>query len=73
MPPELQVRALGSVQLFVKATELAVALALPVFLFILLYQHSQGIGRGWIIVWLGLTLLWNALLIALALRGKFPR
>jgi hypothetical protein len=64
---------LGSVQLFVKATELAIALALPVLIFVLLYQQSQGIGRGWIIVWLVLTLLWNALLIALALRGKFPR
>jgi hypothetical protein len=63
---------LGSVQLFVKATELAIALALPVLIFVLLHQ-SQGIGRGWIIVWLVLTLLWNALLIALALRGKFPR
>jgi hypothetical protein len=67
-----QVEALGSVQLFVKATELAIALALPVLIFVLLHQ-SQGIGRGWIIVWLVLTLLWNALLIALALRGKFPR
>jgi hypothetical protein len=64
---------LGSVQLFVKATELAIALALPVLIFVLLYQQSQGIGRGWIILWLVLTLLWNALLIALALRGKFPR
>jgi hypothetical protein len=64
---------LGSVQLFVKATELAIALALPVLIFVLLYQQSQGIGRGWIVVWLVLTLLWNALLIALALRGKFPR
>lgn len=63
---------MGSVQLFVKATELAIALALPVLIFVLLHQ-SQGIGRGWIIVWLVLTLLWNALLIALALRGKFPR
>jgi hypothetical protein len=67
-----QVEALGSIQLFVKATELAIALALPVLIFVLLHQ-SQGIGRGWIIVWLVLTLLWNALLIALALRGKFPR
>lgn len=64
---------MGSVQLFVKATELAIALALPVLIFVLLYQQSQGIGRGWIILWLVLTLLWNALLIALALRGKFPR
>jgi hypothetical protein len=68
-----QVEALGSVQLFVKATELAIALALPVLIFVLLHQQSQGIGRGWIIVWLVLTLLWNALLIALALKGKFPR
>jgi hypothetical protein len=64
---------LDSVRLFVKATELAIALALPVLIFVLLYQHSQGIGRGWIIVWLVLTLLWNALLIALAMKGKFPR
>jgi hypothetical protein len=64
---------LSSVQLFVKATELAIALALPVLIFVLLYQQSQGIGRGWIIVWLVLTLLWNALLIALAVKGKFPR
>ena len=63
---------MGSVQLFVKATELAIALALPVLIFVLLHQ-SQGIGRGWIIVWLVLTLLWNALLIALAAKGKFPR
>ena len=64
---------MGSVQLFVKATELAIALALPVLIFVLLNQQSQGIGRGWIIVWLVLTLLWNALLIALAVKGKFPR
>jgi hypothetical protein len=64
---------LSSVQLFVKATELAIALALPVLIFVILHQQSQSIGRGWIIVWLVLTLLWNALLIALALRGKFPR
>ena len=64
---------MSSVQLFVKATELAIALALPVLIFVLLYQQSQGIGRGWIIVWLLLTLLWNALLIALAVKGKFPR
>ncbi len=64
---------MSSVQVFAKATQLAVALALPVLLFVFLYQHLQGIGRVWIIVWLGLTLLWNALLIALALKGKFPR
>ena len=64
---------MGSVQLFVKATELAIALALPVLIFVLLYQQSQGFGRGWIIAWLVLTLLWNALLITLAVKGKFPR
>ncbi len=64
---------MGSYQVFVKATELAIALALPVLIFVLLYQQSQGIGRGWIIVWLVVTLLWNALLISLAVKGKFPR
>ncbi len=64
---------MGSFQVFVKATELAIALALPVLIFVLLYQQSQGIGRGWIIVWLVVTLLWNALLISLAVKGKFPR
>ncbi len=64
---------MGSVQVFVKATQLAVALALPVLLFVFFYYYFQGLGRAWIVVWLGLTLLWNAVLIALALRAKFPR
>lgn len=58
---------------FVKATQLAIALALPVLIFVVLHQYGQGLGRTWVPLWLVLTLLWNALLIALAIKGKFPR
>ncbi|MEN3047322.1 MAG: hypothetical protein ABDH63_00875 [Candidatus Caldarchaeales archaeon] len=64
---------MSSANVFVKATELAAALSVPVILFALLNYLSDGIGRSWVLVWLVLTLLWQGLIIALYASGKLLR
>ncbi|MEM1954281.1 MAG: hypothetical protein QXP81_05490 [Nitrososphaerota archaeon] len=64
---------MSAAAVLVKATQLAIALALPVLVLVVLHHYGQGVGRTWVPIWLVLTLLWNALLIALALKGRFPR
>lgn len=64
---------MGSANVFVKATELAAALSIPVVLFALLYNLSDGIGRTWVLLWLALTLFWQGLIVALFVTGKILR
>ncbi|MCS6788297.1 MAG: hypothetical protein NZ733_03290 [Aigarchaeota archaeon] len=64
---------MGSANVFVKATELAAALSVPVILFALLNYLSDGIGRSWVFVWLVLTLLWQGLVIALFASRRLLR
>ncbi|MCS7117891.1 MAG: hypothetical protein NZ957_03795 [Thaumarchaeota archaeon] len=58
---------------FVKATELAVMISVPVIALVLLHNLSDGIGRTWVLVWLAVTLLWQGLVIALFVTGKILR
>jgi len=43
---------LSAAAVLVKATQLAIALALPVLVLVVLHHYGQGVGRTWVPIWL---------------------
>ena len=60
-------------RVFARATALALILAVPPLLGLLYIRETGSRGPLPIVAWLALTLLWNALIITLFVRGKMLR
>ncbi len=60
-------------RVFARATALALILAVPPLLGLLYIRETGSKSPLPIVAWLALTLLWNALVITLFVRGKMLR